>query len=414
MKEISIPGDKSISHRSLLIGSLCRGKTRIKNLLRAGDIFSTIACLKGLGIRIEETEDGDFVVEGGCFKKPDGILDCGNSGTTIRLLSGILAGQEFEATLDGDSSLRKRPMKRVGEPLTLMGANIIGDYPPIKVKGSYLKGITYKLPVASAQVKSAILLAGLMASGKTTVIEPLPSRDHTERMLEFFGVPIERDGSTICIDGPVEISGDREITVPPDFSSSAFFIAGGLLIDHPIIIRNVNINQTRTGFLECLKKMGANFEILNKKLLCNEPVGDIVVKKSRLHGINIGKEIVPRMIDEIPILAILACFAEGRTKIEGAEELRVKESDRISSIASGLSKLGARIEELPDGMVIDGGYPLKGATIDSYDDHRIAMAFSIASLVVEKIEIKGKECVDISFPSFFDILYSIDTSKIYR
>jgi len=403
MKEINVPPDKSISHRAILIGSLCKKPVLINNPLKSGDTLSTISCLRNLGIRIDENGTS-LVVYGRTFKKPKEPLYCGNSGTTMRLLSGILAGLSFDVVLTGDSSLSKRPMKRIREPLSMMGASFVGDYPPIKIKGGALKGITYSLPIPSAQVKSSILLAGLFAGGKTTIIEPSLSRDHTERMLELFGVPINRKGFEISIEGPVELEGGKEIEVPGDFSSASFFIAGSLISNVKLKIKNVGINKTRTGFLEVIKKMGVNFVIENERIICNEPVGDIVVFPSRLSGIEVPPFLIPTLIDEVPILSVLALFASGRTVIKGAGELRVKESDRIRAIVSELSKIGAKIEELPDGMVIDGGFSLKPASLNSHSDHRIAMALSILSLKIPSIKIKGSEWVNISFPNFYETL----------
>lgn len=407
MKEIIVPADKSISHRAIFMGSLCKKPIRINNPLKAGDTLSTISCLRNLGIRIDEN-GGGLVVYGKTFKKSDLPLDCGNSGTTIRLLSGIVAGQAFESILTGDESLSKRPMKRIKEPLSMMGTEFIGDYPPIKIRGGNLKGISYKMLVLSAQVKSAILFAGLSAQGKTTIIESIGSRDHTERMFEFFGVPIKRDGLVTSLDGPHEPEGECEIEVPGDFSSAAFFIAAGLILPNmELKIKNVGINTTRTGFLKVIEKMGADFTIKNERIACNEPFADIVVKSSKLCGIEIDTscEVIPKMIDEVPILAILALFAKGRTIIRRAEELRVKESDRIQAIVSELSKTGAKISELPDGMIIDGGEPLHGAYLNAHNDHRIAMALSILSLKVSGIKIEGSEWAGISFPNFYEMLF---------
>lgn len=404
MKEIKVSPDKSISHRAILLGSLCKKPIRIHNPLKAQDTLSTISCMRGLGIKIEE-DKGGLKVYGRTFRKPEKPLYCGNSGTTMRLLSGILAGQPFETILSGDSSLSKRPMKRIREPLSMMGADIVGDYPPIKIKGGNLKAISYKLLVKSAQVKSAILFASIFADGKTEIIETIRSRDHTERMFEFFNCPIKIDGLTISFNGPYEPDGGCEIDVPGDFSSSAFFIAAALLLpDTELKIKDVSINETRTGFLRVIKDMGASFTIENQRIVCNEPIGDIIISPSKLYGVNVREKLIPTMIDEVSILAILALFADGRTIIRGAEELRVKESDRIKAIVTELSKIGAKISELEDGMVIDGGYPLKGGFLDAYSDHRIAMAFSILSLKVDGIEFKGKEWVNISFPNFYELL----------
>ncbi|MEW6103158.1 MAG: 3-phosphoshikimate 1-carboxyvinyltransferase [bacterium] len=406
MKEIIVPPDKSISHRAILIGSLCNKPIRIKNPLKAGDTLSTISCLSNLGIKIGENNN-EIIVYGKSWKKPEAPLYCGNSGTTMRLLSGILAGLPFETILTGDDSLSKRPMKRIREPLSMMGAKFVGDYPPITIEGGDLKAISYKMPISSAQVKSSILLAGLSAKGKTTITEPLLSRDHTEKMLEFLCVPIKRDGFTISLDGPYEIEGGLQIETPGDFSSGSFFIAAALILNMEIKIKNIGVNKTRTGFLDCLKKMGVGFAIENERNICNEPVGDIIISPGRLSGIEVSSDIIPMMIDEVPILSVLALFADGKTIIKGAGELRAKETDRIKAMVCELSKLGAKIEELDDGIIIDGGYPLKGTKVYSYKDHRIAMALSVLSLNVSGIEIEGKEWADISFPNFYEILSSI-------
>jgi len=406
------PPDKSISHRAVIFSSLAKGKSLIKNFLVAEDPLSTIHAFRTLGVDIKEKKD-DVIIEGkGIYglKEPHGIIDCKNSGTTMRLLSGVLSGNPFFSVLTGDESLRHRPMSRVIVPLKKMGADIMaraGDkYPPIAIKGKRLTAIHYTTPLASAQVKSAILLAGLYAEGKTEVIEPFKSRDHTERMLPAFGAEIKVEGLRIQITGGTELRG-LEISVPGDFSSAAFFIVGAVLIrDSEVIIREVGINPTRTGLLEVLKEMGADIEISHMKNISGEPVADIYCKGGReLKALTITKEKIPTMIDEFPILCVAATQSEGVTTIRGAEELRVKESDRIKTIATELKKMGVEIEELEDGLSIKGKKDLKGAEVESYGDHRVAMAMAIAALIAEgSTTIKGASCASVSFPGFFDIL----------
>lgn len=429
MIKITVPADKSISHRSAIIGAICKKGLRIKNYLRAEDTLSTLSCLKELGILIEE-RNGDILIKGGGLKEARAPLYCGNSGTTMRLLMGLLSAYVFKTTLTGDTSLSKRPMERVAKPLREMGARIAtdGGHSPVTVIGGSLSPISYELPVPSAQIKSAILLAGLFANGKTTVVEPGICRDHTERMLLALGAPIKKEGlkteikgtvellgeetitvlgapirkkeSKTEVEGHVELLGGETITIPGDFSSAAFFIVASIITEKPLEISNVGINPTRTGLLDVLRQMGAGIEIQNERCEFGEPVADIITEGGRLSGIELSPEIVPLMIDEIPILAIAALFANGRTVIRGAEELRVKETDRIKAMVNELRKLEANIEELPDGMVIEGGAKLKGAEVSSYNDHRIAMAFSVLALVVPDIKVTNPECVNISFPDF--------------
>jgi 3-phosphoshikimate 1-carboxyvinyltransferase len=400
MIEITPPSDKSISHRAAILSALSKKPVKIKGFLKAEDTLSTLSCLKALSVKIEERKDG-ILIQGEGLREPKEALYCGNSGTTMRLLMGTLAPYSFSAELTGDSSLSKRPMERVAEPLRAMGAEIeLSDgKPPVRIKGGKLNAISYQLKQASAQVKSAILIAGLSAEGRTVIEEPGISRDHTERMLEFFGVPIKKGGRRTELIGPAELRGE-DITVPGDFSSAAFFIGASLITKREVLIKDVGINPTRTGFLRVLKDMGAEIEIENEKSVCNELVGDIIVRKNELKGIEVQKELIPQLIDEVPILAVCALFAEGETTIRGAEELRVKESDRIKAIVTEFSKLSAKIEELSDGMVIEGGFPLKGTRLSSHNDHRIAMALSVLSLCVPDVEVEGSECVDISFPGF--------------
>ncbi|MEN2993962.1 MAG: 3-phosphoshikimate 1-carboxyvinyltransferase [Thermodesulfovibrio sp.] len=412
--EITPPPDKSISHRAVMFASLAKGASRIKNFLWAKDPISTLNAMKSFGVKIDITDSKEIIVHGkGLYslKEPDNVIDCGNSGTTIRLLSGIAAGQRFLTVLTGDDSLRYRPMKRIINPLSLMGANIIGRdenrFPPVVIKGGVLRGITYEMPIASAQVKSAILLAGVYAKDETTVIEPHKSRDHTERMLKNMGVHININGNTIRISPPKNELNCFEITIPNDFSSASFFIAGACIVPNSeVLIKNVNLNNTRTGFLETLKKMGANIEVLNITEQAGEPVGDIFVKSSpMLKGITVQGDIIPKLIDEFPVLCVVATQSEGKTIIRDAKDLRTKESDRIKAMTSELKKMGAILEEFEDGVEIQGPCKLIGTEVYSYHDHRIAMALSIAGLIAEgETTIKNAECVDISFPNFYELL----------
>lgn len=410
---LTVPGDKSISHRAVMFGAIAEGKTEIEGFLPGADCLSTIDCFRKLGIRIES--DGDHVtVEGKGLhglSAPETDLNVGNSGTTMRLMSGILSGQSFDSVLDGDASIRRRPMGRVIRPLTMMGAEISGaegkETAPLQIKGKSLKGIHYDSPVASAQVKSAVLLAGLYADGATSVTEPALSRDHTERMLRAFGADISANGTTAVIIPEPHLIG-RRITVPGDISSAAYFIAAALITDSSeLLLKNVGINPTRDGILRVAEAMGGNISRLNTREVSGETVCDLLVKSASLKGAEIGGELIPTLIDEIPMIAVMAAFAEGETLIRDASELRVKESDRIASVVTGLNAIGVQAEALPDGMRIKGG-AVKGGIVDSVSDHRIAMAFSVAGLSAEQpIEIKGADCVSISYPSFFDDLHSL-------
>ncbi|MBI4744493.1 MAG: 3-phosphoshikimate 1-carboxyvinyltransferase [Actinobacteria bacterium] len=409
---IEVPGDKSISHRAVIISSLAQGESRIKNFLNAGDCISTLNCLEEIGIKIERLEETEIVVRGVGFygfQKPAKTLDVGNSGTTIRMLPAILAAQNFTSVITGDESIKRRPMDRIIEPLKLMGADIQGtgkeNLAPLTIKGEKLKGINYTTPVPSAQVKSAILLAGLLAEGQTTVNEQYLSRDHTEKMLVSIGAEIKIDKTSTMVIGKSPFNG-QEILVPGDISSAAFFIVAGLIIpDSEITIKNVGINPTRIGFLEVLKQMGAQIKQENWQLKNGEPRADLIIKSSRLNGITIEGEIIPRLIDEIPILAVAAALANGTTIIKDAKELRVKETDRIKAIYNELKKMGAEIEEKEDGFIVEGPAKLKGAVCESYNDHRIAMAMSIAGLAAEgETIINNTVCINISFPNFEEIL----------
>ncbi len=408
--EITVPGDKSISHRSVMFGSIAQGTTEVCNFLQGADCISTISCFRQMGVEIENQGDTVLIRGNGLrgLKKPDQVLDCGNSGTTTRLISGILSAQNFTVTLTGDASIQKRPMKRIMEPLSLMGAQINSingnDCAPLEITGQPLHGIHYRSPVASAQVKSAILLAGLYADSNTCVTEPSVSRNHTELMLKSFGADIRTEGISAIITPADELYG-QSIMVPGDISSAAFFLAAGLLVPNSeILIKNVGINPTRDGILRVLKDMGGNLTMMNVQM-SGEPTADILVRSSALHGVTIGGEIIPTLIDELPVLAALSCFAEGKTVIKDAAELKIKESNRIEVMVKNLSAMGAKVEETEDGMIIHGGKPLQGAVIDSKLDHRIAMTFAIASCMAEgETEILGAECVNISYPGFYEDL----------
>ncbi|MBU4361413.1 3-phosphoshikimate 1-carboxyvinyltransferase [bacterium] len=405
---IFVPGDKSISHRSLILGSISRGETRIYNFLNSLDCLKTMECMQVLGVGIELDEDNSVNIKGkGLYglQEPKAILDVGNSGTTIRFLTGLLSGQNFYSVLNGDNSIRKRPMKRVVQPLRLMGADIWGredgHFAPLSIKGSKLNSFQYTLPVASAQVKSALLLAGLYATGKTVISEPLSTRDHTERMLETMQADIKISPPEVKIKGGTELR-STDIFIPGDISSAAYFIAAAsILRDSQIIIKQVGVNPTRTGIIEILKKMGTKIDILDYQIKSNEPRADLKIEYSELKGIEIKEEMVPLLIDELPLIAVVATQAHGKTLVSGARELRVKESDRIKAIVSELKKMGADIEEEEDGFTINGPTRLQGAVCESYNDHRIAMSLAVAALLAEgKTVIRNSECIDISFPGF--------------
>ena len=405
---IFVPGDKSISHRSLILGSISQGETRVYNLLNSLDCLRTLGCMQALGVKIELDENNSVNIKGkGLYglQEPKDILDVGNSGTTIRLLTGLLSGQNFYSVLNGDNSIRKRPMKRVVQPLRLMGANIWGrengQLAPLSIKGRKLNPLYYTLPVASAQVKSALLLAGLYAAGETVIKETLSTRDHTERMLEIMQADIKISPPEIKIKGGTELR-SADIFIPGDISSAAYFIvAASILRDSQIIIKQVGINPTRTGIIEILKKMGTKIDILNYQIKSNEPQADLMIEYSKLKGVEIKKENVPFLIDELPLIAVVATQAQGKTVVSGARELRVKETDRIKAIVSELKKMGADIEEREDGFAVNGPTRLQGAVCESYNDHRIAMSLAVAALLAEgKTVIKNSECIDISFPGF--------------
>lgn len=412
--EITIPGDKSISHRAIMLGAISDGTTEVKNFLHGADCLSTIDCFRKMGVSIENLSDTVIIHGNGLhgLKAPDSILDAGNSGTTTRLISGILSAQNFSCRLDGDDSLRTRPMKRIITPLTQMGADIDSingnGCVPLKINGSKLHGIHYDSPVASAQVKSAILLAGLYAEGETSVTEPYLSRNHSELMLKYFGADVTSVGATATVSPATKLTGGS-IDVPGDISSAAYFIAAGLIVpDSEILIKNVGINPTRDGIIKVVQAMGGNITIMNRRNSGGEDTADILVKSSELNGTEIGGSLIPTLIDEIPVIAVLACFASGTTVIKNAEELKVKESNRIDVMVNNLSAMGADITATDDGMIINGGRPLHGITIDSKLDHRIAMSFTIASLMSEgETEITGAEVVKISYPDFYKDLESL-------
>ena len=402
---VTVPGDKSISHRAVLFGSIAKGITRVEGFLQGADCLSTISCFRRLGIDIEN-EAGIVTVHGKGLhglQAPTEVLDCGNSGTTTRLISGILSGQKFPVTLTGDASIQKRPMGRIIKPLTQMGAQITSERcAPLHIQGGALHGIHYQSPVASAQVKSAILLAGLYAEGETAVTEPTLSRNHTELMLKGFGADISSSGTTASIRPVSELHG-QGITVPGDISSAAYFLAAGSLIPNSeILIQNVGINPTRAGIITVCNAMGADLTLLNEHVVSGEPVADLLIRTSQLKATTIEGAIIPTLIDELPVIALMACFAEGTTIIRDAAELKVKESDRIQVMVDNLTAMGAHVEGTDDGMIIEGGHPLHGAVVDSHLDHRIAMTFAIAGkLASGETEITGAECVNISYPTYY-------------
>ena len=408
--EVILPGDKSISHRALMFAALANGISEITNLSPSQDVQSTAQCLQQLGVRIWLQNNKTYVAGNGLhgFQKPTAMLDAGNSGTTIRLLSGILVGQKFGSEITGDNSLRKRPMKRIIEPLKEMGADISGEpggFAPLRIRPGNLIPFHHKLKIASAQVKSCLLLAGMFASGTTAIGEPSPTRDHTEKMLTFLGAKIERQGTTVKTNGHPILKA-QAIYIPGDISSAAFFLIAALLVPTSnLVIKNVGLNATRTGILDVLSEMGAKFSIKNLKFSNNEKRGDIVIYPGKLRGIKIEGKIIPRIIDEIPVLAVAATQASGQTVIKDARELRVKESDRIKAVVENLQLMGAAATELEDGMVIEGNKKLHGAKINSYADHRIAMAFAVAGLYAQgETIIHNAECADISHPKFFEQL----------
>lgn len=411
--ELTVPGDKSISHRAVMFGSLAQGTTRITHFLEGADCLSTISCFRKMGVDIERNASEILVHGKGLhgLSAPSGILDVGNSGTTTRLISGILAGQSFTSELNGDASIQSRPMKRIMTPLQSMGADIVSikgnGCAPLRITGKPLQAVHYQSPVASAQVKSCVLLAGMYADGITRVTEPVLSRNHTEIMLNYLGARVTSQGTTASIE-PEPVLKAREIQVPGDISSAAYFIAAGLLTPNSqILLRNVGINPTRDGILKVCRAMGADITLLNVNEE-GEPVADLLIRSSQLHGTTVEGSIIPTLIDEIPMIAVMAAFAEGTTVIRDAAELKVKESDRIAVVTEGLRRMGANIQPTEDGMVIHGGKPLQGAKINSYLDHRIAMSFAVAGTICDgTMDIVGGDCVNISYPEFYRDLYSL-------
>lgn len=409
---VIVPGDKSISHRSVIIGAIAEGVTEIRNFLPGQDCLSTVKCMQQLGVTIEEIAPTHLKVHGRGLhglSEPRDVLYVGNSGTTIRLLTGLLAAQKFFSVLNGDASIKRRPMERVTAPLRQMGAEIWGreggKYAPLAIKGNALQGLGYTTPVASAQIKSALLLAGLYAEGKTTIIEPAQSRDHSEKMLKGFGADIVCEGLTTVI-RPSFLHA-QNIYVPGDISSAAFFLVAGAIIPGArITVQKVGLNRTRTGILDALRKMGAHISIDNIENYSGEPLGDITVRgDDGLRGIEMGGELIPRLIDEIPVLAVAGAVAQGTTIIKDAAELKVKESNRLQAISAELRKFGIKIEETADGLIIEGGEGYRGAVCESYHDHRIAMACALAGLVASGTTVvKNAECIDISFPGFAQAL----------
>lgn len=412
--DVTVPGDKSISHRSVMFGAVAEGITTVTGFLMGDDCLSTVACFKKLGVKIEQDEKHLVIYGNGWegLKEPREVLDVGNSGTTIRLMLGILSGRNFHSTLIGDSSIGKRPMTRVTIPLSEMGAKIDGrqngEYTPLSIRGGGIRGITYKAPVASAQVKSSILLAGLQADGITTIIEPEKSRDHTERMIRQFGGVVEEDGLAVSVRGGQVLKG-TEVQVPGDISSAAFFLVAGAIVPNSTIhLKNVGLNPTRTGIIDVMREMGADMTITMHGDAQSEPIGDILIKTSSLKGTVIGGEIIPRLIDEIPIIALLATQAEGTTIIKDAAELKVKETNRIDTVVNELTKLGASIEATEDGMIIYGKKSLKGGVVSSYGDHRIGMMLAVAALICkEETALEGKDAISVSYPQFFEHLENL-------
>jgi 3-phosphoshikimate 1-carboxyvinyltransferase len=410
---IRVPGDKSISHRALILAAIAEGSTRIRGLLEGDDVLATLRAIQAMGVTATSPCDGKMTVEGvglRGLKAPREALDLGNSGTAMRLLAGLLAGQSFGAELVGDESLSTRPMLRVAQPLQRMGALVktaSGGTPPIVIQPvAGLRAIEYRLPIASAQVKSALLLAALYAKGRTCIEEPSPTRDHTERMLEGFGYACERTGNRICLSGGGKLHAS-DVDIPADVSSAAFFVVAALLAgSEQMCMRHVGTNPTRTGLLEILRRMGARIEEQNRRTICGEPVADLMVTPSTLHGIEVPTALVPLAIDEIPILCVAAAHASGRSVIRGAEELRHKESDRIVAMVTGLRKLGIAVEEYADGLAIQGGH-IGAGTVDSFADHRVAMAFCMAALTADgPVTIRDCDNVSTSFPNFLEVARS--------
>lgn len=417
--EITVPGDKSISHRSIMLGAIANGVTTVRGFLRGEDNMATMNAFRAMGVEI--TDDGETVAIHGRglhgLKEPVDVIDCGNSGTTIRLLTGLLAGQSFFSVVTGDQYLRKRPMKRVVEPLSRMGAKILGrdkgSLAPLAISGGSLNPIGYESPVSSAQVKSAIMLAALYANGETSLREPSLSRDHSERMFSLFGASVEMFNNGVKVRGGVELE-SREISVPGDISSSAFFMVAALVTPgSELLIRNVGVNPTRTGVIDILRSMGGSIELLDEREISGEPVADVLVRSSRLKGVSIAGSVVPRAIDEFPAICVAAACAEGTTTLSDARELRVKETDRIAAMATNLRRLGVAVDERDDGMEITGVERLGGGELESFGDHRIAMSMSVAALVSNGgIAIRDIDCVSTSFPNFFQLLEKVSCGRL--
>jgi len=422
--EVVLPGDKSISHRAIILDSLAKGKAEVDNFAPGRDCLATVRCLRALGVRIgrKGSRDSSTLLVSGTgedgLKEASNVLDAQDSATTMRLLGGLLSSQPFLSIITGDASLRSRPMGRLIEPLRLMGAEVWGrgrdSFAPLVIKGKKLRGIDFTLPVPSAQIKSAILLAGLCARGNTVLHQTIPSRDHTERMLKQMGASLESRGNSISLLPLSSPLVPVNLRVPGDISSAAYFlVAGAIHSNARIVIRGCGINPTRTGIIDILMAMGARLKIDNERLETGEPLADIVVESSELKGIEVGGDIIPRLIDEIPVLAVAGCVAKGKTVIRDAGELRVKESDRIATVASELSRLGAKIEPLPDGMVIYGGRPLSGTEVDSHFDHRLAMSLAIAALIAKgETTIKHAQVAQISYPAFWQTLLSMTGKEL--
>jgi len=412
--EITVPGDKSISHRSIMLGSLARGTTTVRGLLRGEDNMATLKAFQSMGIETRDDGETLTILGNGLhgLVEPEDVVDCGNSGTSMRLLCGLLAAQRFFSVLTGDQYLRRRPMKRVITPLSQMGAGIYGrsggEKAPLAILGQRLKGVQYASPVSSAQVKSALMLAGLYAEGETRVTEPFLSRDHSERMFRYFGADVETFAGGVVVRGGRELEG-RDITVPGDISSAAFFIVAALIVPgSELLIRGVGVNPTRTGILDILNSMGGSIELLDLRELSGEPVADILVRSSILKGIEIKGDVVPRAIDEFPVISVAAAVAQGRTTIRDAHELRVKETDRIAAMAANLRLAGVTVEETGDGMVIDGVERLAGCAAESRGDHRIAMSMLVAGLTaVGEISVDDTACIATSFPTFLSLIEKV-------
>lgn len=410
--DVTPPGDKSISHRAAIFNAIAEGEARIENYGTGADLASTLRVLRGLGAQVSRPDaEGSFTVRGGALEEPRDVLNAGNSGTTTRLMAGVLAGQPFLSVLTGDRSIRSRPMARIVEPLRLMGAQADGReggrLAPLTFRGGALRGMRYRMPVASAQVKSALLLAGLFAEGETILEQPALSRDHTELMFRAMGVPVAEDGLTVSVRaGRLRA---MDVRVPADISSAAYWLVAAVC--HPDAearVRNVGVNPTRSGILDALAMMGADVRMENRREEGGEPVADLVARSSALRGVEIAGGLIPRLVDEVPILALAACFAEGTTAIRDAAELRVKESDRLAASRIELSRLGAQVEELDDGLRITGGRKLRGASHKTYGDHRIAMTAGVAGLLTDgETVIQGAETAAVSYPSFWDDLESL-------